>query len=289
MPSDVAVVTNVDDDDMIPWVIVGCGRVGTALALLAEQIGVPVAAAWDRDGPPRVPAQQRLSGSLDVLRDVVRDAAVLITVSDDAIAAVAGALAPLLRDAAVVAHCSGSVPSTILTDAGVTAPVVSVHPLLAVADPFAAVHHFPEAAWTIEGSSAGVWWARGWLALIDVDAVTIQPRHKALYHASAVTSAGLLVALMDVAFEFAEAAGISREQARTMLLPLARSTLENLETLSSAEALTGPIARDDEETVDAHIAAMGELSDGSAQEIYEALTARSRRLAQQSGKWRADE
>lgn len=260
-----------------PWVIVGCGRVGTALALFAAANGIEVVAAWDRDGPPVVPARHRLSGSLDTLANFVADAAVFITVSDTAIAAVAGALAPLLTEAAVVAHCSGSLPSTVLREAGIEVPVASVHPLLAVADPAEAVGRFGSAVWTVEGSSVGVWWARGWLGLIDVEPVAIQPDAKVLYHAAAVTSAGLIVALLDAAFEMGEAAGLGIVDMRRMLLPLAHSSLENLETLSPSEALTGPVARGDVDTVEEHQAAIDRLSPSTGQ-IYRALTERSRML-----------
>lgn len=265
-------------DELTPWVVVGCGRLGTALSMLAPTIGVPLIAAWDRTAPPTVPAQHRLSGPLHNLEHCVDDAAVLLTVSDTAISSVAAVLAPILSKAAVVVHCSGSLPSTILENAGVSAPVGSVHPLLAVADPEEAVQQFSNAAWTIEGAAEALWWARGWLARIDVDPVTIEPQAKPLYHASAVASAGLVVALMDMAFELARTAGLTEQQARHMLLPLARSSLDNLEGLPAKEALTGPVARGDDAVIAAHLRAMSSLN-AETRALYELLTERSRAIA----------
>lgn len=267
-------------DDDLPWVIIGCGRVGRTLALLAATLKIEVVAAWDRDGPPDVGATHSLSGSFHHLEPHVAGAAVFITVSDDAIASVAGALKSTLVDAAVVAHCSGSLPSGVLRRAGVTAPVVSVHPLLAVADPAEAVRQFESAAWTVEGSNLGVWWARGWLARIGVEPATIDGEQKVLYHAAAVTSAGLVVTVMDLAFELAAAAGFTPEQARSMLLPLAHSSLDNLEDATTREALTGPVARRDFKTVQAHVAAMREVLPEASTALYAQLTERSKKLDQ---------
>lgn len=267
-----------DPSDELPWVIIGCGRVGRTLARLASELEIEVVAAWDRDGPPTVKATHRLSGSFDHLAQHVAGAAVFITVSDDAIASVAGALKAELVDAEVVAHCSGSLTSAVLRRAGVGAPVVSVHPLLAVSDPEEAVRQLPKVAWTVEGSSPGVWWARGWLAKIGVEPTTIDGDQKVLYHAAAVTSAGLVVAVLDLAFELAEAAGFTPAQARAMLLPLAHSTVDNLTDTSTRDALTGPVSRRDFQTVLAHVEAMRKVLPASSTKLYEALSERSKKL-----------
>lgn len=261
-----------------PWAIIGCGRVGRTLIRLAAQLDIDVAVAWDRNSPPNVEAHQRLSDPLTSLEGRLDGCAVFITVSDDAISAVAAAVAGMCDDADVVVHCSGSLSSAVLREAGITAPVGSVHPLLSIADPEQALPRLREAFWTVEGDRPAVWWARGWLAKMDVTPLTISASAKVLYHAAAVTSAGLLVALMDSAFTLAEAAGIDGETAREMLLPLARSTLDNLAEMTSREALTGPVARDDDETIQAHRDAIAALDDETLSEIYEVLTARLKAL-----------
>lgn len=263
------------DGDAPPWVIIGCGRLGRALVRLAGELGIEVRAAWDKDGPPTdLRATLHLSQPVQTLAGVLDGAAVFVTVSDDAIAAVAAAIMPLAGVAEVVAHCSGCHSSEILRGAGITAPVVSVHPLVSVVSAEQAVAEFPGCAWTVEGDGTGVWWARGWLAEMGVTPVVVKPESKALYHAAAVTSAGLVTALMDAAFDMAAAAGIPEEQARSMLLPLARTALANLEELPPLAALTGPAARGDEDTVAAHEAALARLDDDSLLRVYGALNDR---------------
>ena len=251
----------------LPWVVVGCGRVGRTLVLAARRAGIDVRACWSRgDGP---------------IEDVVRQcegAAVFLTVTDGALDEVARTVAPLEK-AALAVHCSGSLSSDVLRDAGILAPVGSVHPLLSIAQPDQAVGRLGEAAWTIEGDPQVLTWARAWLGRLGATPTTIEPQHKALYHASAVTSAGLVVALLDAAFEMAAAAGIDREAAVGMLVPLARSALENLETMDPTDALTGPVARGDEDVIAMHRRALARLDDHNLRDIYDALTNRARRLA----------
>ena len=244
------------------WIVLGRGRMGQLLVLLARKLSVEVR-AWSRtDGP------------IEHIGPIGPDTALFVAVADDAIASVASALAPIAHAARYVVHCSGSVPSSALRDAGIESPVGCVHPLLAIADPALAVSAVSDAAWTVEGDAAAVSWARGWLAKLDIVPTVIDGDQKALYHAAAVASAGLVVGLADVAFELARHAGIDGADARRILLPLARSTLENLQQMSTTEALTGPIARRDEATVAAHREAMGRQASPSALQVYDSLTDR---------------
>ena len=78
----------------LPWVIVGLGRVGRALCVLAGRQGIDVRATWTRaDAEPLTALAGELAG-----------AAVFVTVSDGAIAEVADELAPLCAEAALVVN-----------------------------------------------------------------------------------------------------------------------------------------------------------------------------------------
>lgn len=264
---------------LIPWVIVGGGRLGSALSWLARDLGVEVRAVWSRSQKPDAYGKELVVGSIDEIRDFIGGCIVWITVSDDAIADVAAELVEDLKPADIVIHASGSQSSAILKAAGVRGPVGSIHPLLSVGEPRSAARAFSECAWTVEGDYAAIKFAHWLLGEIGVDPFVIQPEKKAIYHASAVASAGLLTALMDVAFELAREAGFDEFEARDLLLPLATSTLANLREMDPGEALTGPVARGDDATIERHLASMQTLSD-STREVYEVLTRRSRQLVE---------
>jgi predicted short-subunit dehydrogenase-like oxidoreductase (DUF2520 family) len=91
---------------------------------------------------------------------------------------------------------------------------------------------------------------------------------RALYHAGAVVASNFLVTLHDAAAELVEAAGAPPEA----LEPLMRRVIEN------GFELTGPVARGDFATVEAHLAAIRERRP-SLEPLYRTLTQATEALA----------
>lgn len=262
-----------------PWVILGAGRVGRTLSRLAEKLGVEVRAVWNRT--PH--AEAGFSAPLASIGEAAVGAVVWVTVADAAINEVSAQLAALPHARAIVLHCSGSRPSTVLRDAGLSADYGSVHPLFAIADPDSAVERLAECHWSVEGTPRATAFGRELLGRIGAPVVEIDPEAKTLYHASAVASAGLVVALLDAAIAIAGAAGIEAETARRMLVSLTRTAVDNLQEHTPAEALTGPAARGDLTTIEAHLRALEALEDPELAEIYRILNARALRLTHEPG------
>lgn len=273
--------------DALPWVIVGGGRVGRMMALVARAQGRRVAAVWNRSAASSaqtgalLPEVERLvSGPLDEgaaarLLDGLGPVVCWVTVVDDAIAEAARAVAPLLCEGSAALHMAGSMGSRVLREAGVVVPVGSLHPLQAITDPERALASMREVTWTLEGDAPVVALARAVMAAQGVEPLAIDGDARALYHASAVCAANLLVSLIDAAYAMAAAAGIEQEQARQMLLPLTQSCLDNLRQQSPAEALTGPAARGDMGTITRHLDALAQHPDPQLRPIYALLTERA--------------
>ncbi|OLE54976.1 MAG: hypothetical protein AUG51_04865 [Acidobacteria bacterium 13_1_20CM_3_53_8] len=80
-----------------------------------------------------------------------------------------------------------------------------------------------------------------------------------------------------------KACGLDEREARAVLLPLVRSTLENLARVAPARALTGTFARADAATVRKHLAALQSLSSRDALAAYVLLGQRSLHLAEKNG------
>ena len=121
------------------------------------------------------------------------------------------------------------------------------------------------------------------VAALGGKAFSIETKYKTLYHASAVTACGHLVALVDAAIEMLTKCGLNENQARETLLPLIKSTVENLEVQTTAEALTGTFARADVGTFEKHLAALEENVSPEARAIYLQLGERSAHLAERRG------
>ena len=198
--------------------VIGGGRAGAAIAARLAEQGVAVAI-----GRPPIP----------------ESALVILAVPDSAIPEVA-------REVQLgrwVAHVSGATPLSAL------APHkrrFSVHPLQTLTH-----ERGPEqldGAWAaITAETPGARKRAGWLAeTLGLTPFELADADRALYHAGAVIGGNFLVTLYRVASRLLSEAGAPPEA----IVPLMRRTIEN------GFDLTGPIARGDLETVEAHIAAL---------------------------------
>ena len=113
----------------------------------------------------------------------------------------------------------------------------------------------------IAGSTADALEVARRLALdLGMEPVEIDDSRRAAYHAAASIASNFLVTLEATAEKVAGGAGIEPDQARRLLGPLVRTTVENWLVRGPERALTGPVARGDEETVARQRAAVAEAS-----------------------------
>lgn len=274
--------------------IVGAGRLGTALALALAQKGYTVEAVVAR----RV-ASARRAAALVGTRPLALTQAELdrlpptdilfITTADDAIAETSARLAVVFgarkeARARTALHASGALSSEVLqalSDAGFATG--SVHPLVSVSDAAQGAQSFANAFFCVEGEPRAVRAARRIVRALGGRSFSISANDKALYHAAAVMASGHMTALFDIAEEMLARCGLEERRARAVLLPLLRSTLENLYTSTPAGALTGTFARADIATVRRHLNVLRALPSADALEAYTLLGRRSLKLAKSAG------
>ena len=200
--------------------VIGSGRAGTAIAARLGERGLAVTTGRDPD-----PAAELM----------------LLAVPDTRIAEVAQRLAI----GPWVAHVSGATSVTAL------APHerrFAVHPLQTLTRDRGAEQL--DGAWgaiTFETDAAGD--AARWLAeTLGLRPFVLADADKPIYHAGAAVASNFLVTLERVAARLVGEAGVPAEA----LVPLMTRTIEN------GFQLTGPIARGDTSTVEAHLAALAE-------------------------------
>jgi predicted short-subunit dehydrogenase-like oxidoreductase (DUF2520 family) len=158
----------------------------------------------------------------------------------------------------------------------------SFQPLVAFADPDAALAALSGATVAIEGDEAMAALLLELADAIGATAVRIPAGAKAAYHAGAVLAAGGFVALLDAIAELGRGAGLDEAGALAIYAPLVRQSLANAERLGIRAALTGPIARGDVGTLRAHLAVMRQLAPGAI-ELYVAAARREIALAVERG------
>ncbi len=285
---------------------VGAGRVGTALARALGECGYDVRAlvarrlAAARRAAKLAGAKNALALSVKQLEGLPATDLLLITTPDDAIAETARLLsstAPLSnstttpagsrkskRRTRVALHASGALSSEVLAPLRESGFAVgSLHPLVSVSDAAAGAAALRGAFFCLEGDAAAVRAARRVVCGLGGQSFSINARDKALYHAAAVMTSGHTVALFDTTTRLLVRCGLSEKRARAALLPLLRSTLENLSTRTPARALTGTFSRADVATVKKHLAALSATGDDEAVAIYALLGRHSLRLAEETG------
>lgn len=268
--------------------IIGAGRVGQTLGLLARkgghQIGAVVcrsirsartAATFIGAGTAQAASRAHLSPA-----DVI-----LISTPDDAIEE---AVEILRRQAAevgraVVFHTSGVKPSSALqslSEFGMS--IASCHPLQTFVSAARAVDLIPKTWFCIEGEARAVRRARRLVRDIGARHFEIDTKMKSLYHAAAVLASGGVTALLSISLEMLERAGLSELEARKALSPLVEGTVANTRDVGPVRAMTGPVRRGDRGTVDLNIKAIATL-DAQWLEIYLILARRSLTLAERAG------
>lgn len=212
--------------------VVGTGRAGGAIAARLRERGLTVSTGRE----PNADAEL-----------------VILAVPDAAIAEVA----QRIPTGPWIAHVSGATPLAAL------APHerrFSVHPLMTFTrdrgpeqfdGAYAAVTAETDAA-----SSQAEWLAR----TLGLNPFPLADADRALYHAGAAIASNFLVTLYHTASRLFEEAGAPPEG----LVPLMRRTIDN------GFQLTGPIARGDWSTVDAHLRALRERAP-DIEPLYRAL------------------
>jgi predicted short-subunit dehydrogenase-like oxidoreductase (DUF2520 family) len=233
--------------------IVGSGRVGTALARALRDAGVAVEGPVGRGERP---------GRCDAIVLCVPDAEIA------AAAEVVTAAAPL------VGHTSGATPLSALEHAGV--PGFGLHPLQSFAHPGV---RFEGAGAAVAGTTPeALAFATSLAERLGMRPFEIDDEGRAAYHAAASVASNFLVTLEAAAEAIAAGAGLDRADARDLLMPLVRQTVENVAELGPERALTGPLARGDEATVEAQRAAVEDTAPELVG-LFDELVERTRALA----------
>jgi predicted short-subunit dehydrogenase-like oxidoreductase (DUF2520 family) len=101
---------------------------------------------------------------------------------------------------------------------------------------------------------------------------------RAAYHAAASIASNFVVTVEWMAERVAATAGIEPADARRMLAPLVRQTVDNWAELGPQAALTGPVARGDEVTVARQRRAIADAAPDLIP-LFDALVEQTRELA----------
>jgi predicted short-subunit dehydrogenase-like oxidoreductase (DUF2520 family) len=262
--------------------VIGPGRAGIGLSLALAEAGHRVRLHGRRE--TKVPKPLTLTtGPDDRPPEWLGDVQVLVlAVRDDAIRP----LAQMLHDRKavgpdhVVLHLSGVQGQEALGPLVTTrAALGSLHPLQTISDPEQAPRRLRGSWAAVEGMPRAIEVAERLAEDVGLKPFRLTAKAKAVYHAGAVFASNYFVVVEAVAQRLLRHAGLSDAEAWTALRPLVEGTLENLERQGPLDALTGPVARADTETIVRHLESLT-IDDAK---LYRALGRTALELAQKRG------
>ncbi len=256
----------------MPVAVVGRGRLGSALTSALASAGVIV-----RLVPGRSPAQEPDLGSFG---------AIVLAVPDREVTPTAGTLlgrcGTASLDGRVVLHLSGSLgPEALEPASRVGAAVGGLHPLQTFPGGPDDPAGFRGALVALDGEETAIATGRELALRLGGVPFVLAPGARPLYHLSAVLASNAIVGLLGAARDAMVAAGLPPDRALDALAPLARAALEAALTLGPERALTGPVARRDEATLERHRTSLSAW-DPARLALYEALVEEQRRLRRAS-------
>ena len=269
--------------------IIGAGKLGRTLARLFSDAGlVTIGDIYNRNSEHSHSAQAfigtgRVITNLEQLSNEPAQLWMLAT-PDDVIRDCAKQLAELAGiswQKTTVFHSSGLKTSAELSALQkLGSSIASAHPAHSFASPERSLTSFASTVCTLEGDEQAITALDSLLSAIGGQTTTIKAEAKPLYHAATVMASNYLVALLGASEALLEKAGIEKTLASAVLSPLMRQSLENGLTEGAVNALTGPIARGDINTLQAHLKAIGQTAP-DLRSTYTAMGIQTLKLARQ--------
>ncbi len=258
----------IKDRSLVNIALYGTGRAAGALGIALTNAGHAIVAL---DGRSRA-GIEALADLIDV--EVGEPDLRIIAVSDDAIEQVATTLAGTGPKIDTV-HVSGAVSIDALGAlASTSVQVGSFHPLQTLPDARSGAERLAGAWIGITADEPLRRRLNDLATSIGCRPFDVDDAAKPLYHAAAAATANFTLAVLDLAKDLFEAAGIPFDTAR----PLLEATVANAFELGPRGALTGPIARGDVATVIRQTAAVRDAL-GERSGDFESLVGLTARMA----------
>lgn len=237
-------------------VVIGPGRVGTALAVALGRAGFRIVAAAGGSHVSRERFAEHVAGArldADPAAVVARGGTVVVATPDDAVERVVAdlAAADVWVEGQRVVHVAGSRGLAVLRRAALAgARVAACHPAQTVPGPPVDPDTFVGTAWAVTCGADDRAWAVDLVEAVGGDAHMVPEDRRVLYHAGLTVGANTVGAAVAVARQLLLAATV--DDPKAFLGPLVSASVANV-LADGPAALTGPVVRGDVGTVAAHL------------------------------------
>lgn len=250
--------------------IVGAGRVGCSIGKYLKEHGAAVAGYYSKSRESvEFAATFTNTAAFPSLGELVEAVSMIfITTPDDEIRPVWEKIAGQPIRGKIICHFSGSLSSVVFSgreQAGASG--CSVHPMYAFSSKETSWQQLNQVLFTMEGDSHALNRVGLVLAQAGIRHFVIDSAKKERYHAAASMVSNMMIGLYQMSIDMLQDCGFEEAAARLLVEPLVRNNIENLLATSPEQALTGPIERNDVETVRKHLAVLTE----EEREVYTSL------------------
>lgn len=269
--------------------IIGAGRVGCAFAIGLDRKGVKISSIYNRSAEGQSFLCERLAicEPNDLNETLQKSDILFITVPDAEVECVVKKVISVSASDSLSGkfffHTSGALDSDALNlvrwQGGI---VASLHPIQTFADKKNGWEGLSNIYFGFEGAKEAKSIAKKIVALFDSHMIVVQKENKPLYHATACILSNYVVTLSYIAESLFASAGLQPDDAIKAYLPLLLKTISNVSEMGSIQALTGPIARGDHNTVFDHIKVLEKVSHQYVQ-VYKELAKITVEMAVEKG------
>ncbi len=238
-------------------VVIGAGRLGSALVWQLKHLGYDVAGVFDRaPGARRIGGDRYRIEGMDGIKEnmgLLKPDVVVFTVPDREVKRVFLRVRRYLKKGALVVHCCGAWGKGLFADAeSYGLETLVLHPIKSFVNVRQAIADLPGSYFSLNGSPAGLRWGRRLVRQLKGRVIIIPESQRALYHAMCVFGSNFLNALFDGVERIGQQLGLPSRRAREIVLPLTLGVLENIRRQGAVRALSGPVKRGDRLTVARH-------------------------------------
>lgn len=247
--------------------IIGAGRVGCSIGKYLTLKNVPVTGYYSRDKEHAKWAADFTStdyfSNLEEL--VALSDTLFITTTDDSIKDVWDCIKEMSIENKVICHFSGSLSSVVFSDIeGLHAYGASLHPMLAFNNKQSSYEQLNNAFLTAEGDLKAVKCLKTLFEGLGNRVKLIDKDSKVKYHAAASMLSNDVLGVLYAGYGLLTQCGFTENEALEATKTLVLGNVNHAISLGIVEALTGPIERNDINTVVKHL----EILDDGYRDIY---------------------
>lgn len=232
--------------------IIGAGKLGFTLGKYFASNNISVIGYYSRTLEHSKEAARFVDTEYYIKLEelVLKCDTLFLTVSDDAIEEIYEKLITLDIKGKIICHTSGAKSSNIfknISDYG--AYGYSCHPIYAINDCFETYKTFKDATITIEGNYEHIDDVRDLFQNIGNTVKVIKASDKPKYHLQAVMSSNLVIGLINMVNKNLNDLNMDIKD----FIPLIKNNIDNIDNYGLKYALTGPILRNDIDTIKTHL------------------------------------